>query len=137
MLLRCVLDVDLPASEFVMQEGDFLEAKIVEVVRQIKDADGKVVSSEKVSMPKMQPQSRERKYHIGETCDMYSVENLQRAGVRLSVVDVEGFIKPNLDRQSRLMDLANDKEFVNEALDLLSDEKPVNVSPVDNVIKFD
>lgn len=129
MLLRTFFVPDAPAKEFRMQDEDFKVARFVEVERTV---DG---VKQTVRVPKVETQSLRKKAHIGESCDMYRIENLQRAGVTLSTVDVSNFLQPNLERQSALIELANDESFVRQAVDALSDKKPLN-NDVES-IKFD
>lgn len=89
------------------EKVQFIQCTLIQGKRDVKDEKGNVISSEDVSIPSVVPLPRSRFMHEGETCDMYSLVNLQKSGIQLNPVS-SPYFKSSLDVRSSVQDSLND-----------------------------
>lgn len=78
-----------PSSEVKYDEGlkhVFYRAAQKQVKRKIYDDDGNVVREDFLSVPFQEEIPVEELEHRGVSCDMFTIENMQAAGVELSPI---------------------------------------------------
>lgn len=81
----------------------FCESKIQERLVSICDSDGTKIKEVVSRSPFRSPISNDVLEHSGESCDMYTLENLERAGVNLTTITIP-FYRPSLADASQTLD---------------------------------
>lgn len=81
----------------------FCESKIQERLVSIHDSNGKKIKEVVSRTPFRSPISKDVLEHSGESCDMYTLENLERAGVTLTTITTP-FYRPSLADSSQTLD---------------------------------
>lgn len=93
-----------------MPKRAFRSSSLKDVVRTISDGKGNVVSESSVRVPIREEIPHSVFANDGITCEMFSVENMQRAGVALAPVE-RSFYGMSLDRRSQVVEELNEADF--------------------------
>lgn len=108
-ILRCNVQsvVPNPADNI---EHTFVRSVSKEVAQVVYDDKGKEVAKRIARMPFVEPIPLSELANDGVTCDMFSIENLQKAGVSLQPVTAK-FFGMSLDARSAAIETLNETDF--------------------------
>lgn len=110
---------------------EFVQSSVQKGVREIKDEKGKVISTEEVDVAVVKPIPVEEFSHKGEICEMYSLQNLQKAGVTLQ--PVSNYMTSTLEDKSKVQETLNDSAQIGTIVQSIENGQSQN----QETIKFD
>lgn len=109
-MLRCRIVKHAPYRNEDNLQPKFKVSKRKKLLREVKDANGSIVSSSYVDVPFIEEVPFSELANDGVTCEMFSLENIISSGIPLKSVS-RPLYSMSLDSRSNVVDYLNSDNF--------------------------